>query len=212
MMTDILAFISNPNIVFLLLVLGLAGVLIETFHFGFIIPGVTGVAALGLALWAISAGPVDVNWIGVGLVALAAVLIAMETQLDARGVIGVAGIASLIAGGLMLYRATGADTPAVSLWLIGITSGTIAAVMAVVVYMCISSRRAHKGRSDAERLVGQEAVVSSPIDPTGIIVTPEGTWTAISHDGEAISEGEPVRIVAMDGLVLTVQMVQPASK
>ena len=197
----ILEIISNPNVAFLLII-GISGILIEIFNFGLIVPGVAGLLSLSLAF--IALGNLPVNWIGIGLIVMAAALIVLETQTNAWGLLATAGIICLVIGGLMIYNQSSGLTPVqVSLWILIPIAAAIAISLAGLAWLIGLSPR-NDGIPGKPGLIGETGWVSSSLDPIGIIVTEEGTWSAVSQQGTPIPEGTRVRVVEVDELTLQV--------
>ena len=108
MRTQILKTISNPNIAYILLMIGLAGLYFELSHPGAIFPGVIGGISLVLAFFALQTLPV--NYAGILLIILAIIFFIMEMKISSYGLLSVAGFISLLLGSLMLFKGTGPDT------------------------------------------------------------------------------------------------------
>ena len=205
-----LDFISNPNIAFLLLTIGLAGITIELFNFGLIIPGVIGITCLLLAFLAF--GNLPVNWIGVAFIVLAVVLMVLETQVAGWGALGVGGIVSLVIGGLLLFGNFGtpdvtAPDISVSLWVLAAVAGVAVLSLGTVVWLIRLSRNSAADPPESETLVGESGRVTLDLDPRGVVVIGAGSWTAISEDGTVIESGARVQVVSVDGLTLTVARI-----
>lgn len=203
LLESFLGFISDPNISFILLTIGGLGLVIELFNPGLIAPGVVGVIALLLAFLAL--GNLPVNWAGVAFILAAIVLGILETQVAGFGVLGIGAIVSFIVGGLVLF---GGDSPtmpsvSVSLWLVGSFAGALALALLYVVRSIFQSRR-EGGAATVPALVGATGTVISGLAPRGVVRVGSEIWTAVSQDGTVIPVGETVRILGVDGLILTV--------
>ena len=201
-----LEFISNPNIAFLLLTIGLAGITIELFNFGLIIPGLIGVTFLLFSFLAL--GNLPVNWVGVAFIVLAAILIVLETQVAGWGVLGVGGIISLVIGGLLLFSDFGtpdvtAPDLSVSVWVLAAVAGVALASLGAVVWLIRLSRNSGPP-PESETLVGESGRVTRDLDPRGVVIIGNDSWTAITQDGTVIPRGTRVEVVSVDGLILTV--------
>ena len=203
LLENFLDLISDPNISFILLTIGGLGLVIELSNPGLIAPGVVGVLALLLAFLAL--GNLPVNWAGVAFIMAAIVLGILETQVDGFGVLGVGAIISLILGGLVLFGGASPTMPpvSVSLWLVGSFAGALALSLLYVVRSIHQSRR-EGGAGAAPALVGATGTVTSELAPRGVVRVGSATWTAVSEDGTVLPVGETVRIVGVDGLILTV--------
>ena len=208
---NLLEFLANPNVSFLLFTLGGLGIIIELFNPGLLVPVIVGVICLILAF--VGVGNLPVNWAGVALILLAIVLGAAEVAVAGFGVLGVASVVSLIIGGLLLFAQFGESSPTlpyigVNRWLL---VGVSVASGATVIYL---ARQAVKSRRDRPEeattaIIGQTGAVTVPMQPRGAVRVANDTWTAVSADGSHIDTGEQVRVVSIDGLVLIVARHDP---
>ncbi len=206
-----LEFISNPNIAFLLLTIGILGIGIELFNFGLIVPGVVGVISLLLAF--LASGNLPVNWAGVAFIILGVALILLETQVAGWGVLGIGGIVSLVIGGLILFSGfSGFGHPSptlppisVSLWVLGGLAGVMAVSLAVLVWLIRTSRNnAPEPEPPAAALLGESGRVTLDLDPRGVVVIGTDSWTAVSENGTVIERGTRVKVVGVHELTLSV--------
>ena len=209
-----LEVISDPNVSFILLTLGSLGLVIELFNPGLIAPGVVGAICLLLAF--LAAGNLPVNWAGVVFVLLAVVLVILETQVSGFGILGVGSIISFVVGGLLLFSQFGDRSPtlpevSVSLWLIGGMAATLALAVHFIVRSIHSSRMATL-ESAGPVLLGASGIVASDLAPRGLVRLGDETWTAVSQDGTVIPQGEPVKVIKVDGLILTVSPPDDTNK
>ena len=203
-----LKVISDPNVSFLLLMVGGLGIVVEIFNPGLVGPGVIGVICLLLAFLAL--GNLPVNWAGVVFILLAVVLIVLEIAVSGFGILGVGAIVSLIVGGFLLFNQFGDISPYqpffnVNRWLLYGSSGVVGVAMTYVGLSSYQLRREvspEKSRS----LIGMQATVTAELSPRGIVLVGNETWTAISDDGRVITTGEAVEVQSEDGLILTVSL------
>ena len=210
---NLLEFLSNPNVSFLLFTLGGLGIIIELFNPGLLVPVIVGVICLILAF--VGVGNLPVNWAGVALILLAIVLGAAEVAVAGFGVLGVASVVSLIIGGLLLFAQFGESSPTlpyigVNRWLL---VGVSVASGATVIYL---ARQAVKSRRDrpeeaTSAIVGQTGSVTMAMEPRGAVRVASDTWSAVSADGSYIGAGEQIRVVSVDGLVLVVTRHDPTA-
>ncbi len=197
-----LGLIVNPNVAFILLLVGLAGIGFEFFNPGMILPGALGVISLILALFALSQLPITVA--GVLLILLAIGLIVAETQITSGGALGIGGAISLAAGGLLLFDTN--DGFGVSVPLVIFTAVLFAGFTLFVMSKAIN---AHKGRvrTGWEELAGEKGDVREPIDPEGMVFVSGALWRAKSRDGDAIEVASRVIVDRVDGLTLIVHKI-----
>ena len=206
LLETLLEFLSDPNVSFLLLTIGGLGIVIELFNPGLLVPVIVGVICLILAFVAL--GNLPANWAGVALILLAIVLAAAEVVVAGFGILGIASVVSLVLGGLLLFAQFGDTSPtlpplSVNRWLIVGTAVVAAGSVLYLAREAVKSRR--ERRADAtDSMVGETGAVTRALTPRGVVRIANDTWTAVSDDGGFIEAGEPVRVVAVEGLVLTV--------
>ena len=206
-----LAIISNPNVAFLLLVIGTIGLFIEFLAPGLFAPGIIGGLCLVMAF--VAFGNLPVNWVGLALIAFALVLIFAELQSPGVSFFGAGGVVSFVLGSVLLF---GGFTPGpietpsfrVNYWLIGGITVTLSGFLLFVVRdilmaQKIEERQATKGITTAA-LVGTTGVVSAELAPSGMVSVSGEEWSAVSDTGDSIEEGAEVVITEVEGLTLKV--------
>jgi membrane-bound serine protease (ClpP class) len=194
----ILHTISNPNVAYILMMLGLLGLFFELSTPGAILPGVVGAISLLLAFFAFQALPV--NYAGMLLILLALVLFVLEVKVVSYGMLTVGGIIVMALGSLLLFESA-EPWLRVSRTLIAITVLIVAAFSAFAVSRAIKAHR-HRPETGREGLVGETGVADSDIDPEGKVVVHGEYWNAWSE--ERIARGERIRVVDLEGLRLKV--------
>jgi membrane-bound serine protease (ClpP class) len=201
--TKILKTISDPNIAYILLMIGLAGLYFELSHPGTIFPGVTGGIALILAFFALQTLPV--NYAGILLILLAIIFFILEMKITSYGLLSVAGITALLLGSLMLFEET---SPGMRLsWRVLLpTLLTVSGFFVGVAGLAFRAQVAQP-RTGADGLVGEIGVAKQEIAPEGKVFVHGELWKARAT--KPIPEGTHVRIVKVDGLTLE---VLPAEK
>jgi membrane-bound serine protease (ClpP class) len=202
-----LFILADPNIAFLLLSLGGLGLVIEIINPGLIFPGVIGAILLALAF--ASLGNLPVNWAGVALIALAAVLFIAEFYVSGFGLLGVGSILSFIVGSLLLFAHFGTPSPTapsieVSLWLLVPIAALLTLTGAFIIWTIAKTRKV-VSTLGLSPMVGTEAVVTSDINPRGTVRVKTEVWTAETPSGAVVKAGEKVRVVGMEGVILTVE-------
>ena len=205
----LLSFIADPNIAFMLLSLGSLALVLELLNPGTIIPGLFGVIALVLAFMAL--GSLPVNWAGVALILLAAVLVVVEVNVAGFGIFGAGAIISFVLGGILLFSHFGTPSPTlpafsirVNSWLLGSTAGVLSLGVGGIMWMVIQSRRDSR-KPVIDPLVGAAGRSTTALDPEGQVWVRGETWTARSRGEVTIAPEEEVRVVAVDGPMLTVE-------
>ncbi len=197
----ILRTISNPNIAYILLMLGLAGLYFELSQPGAIFPGVIGGIALILSLYAMQTLPV--NYAGFLLILLAAIFFILEITVQSYGMLSVAGVLSLVLGSLMLYR-----TPDSTIRLaLSVFLPTVLAVSTFFVTVAAFAVKAQmrKPQTGNEALVGMVGEVTRDLTPEGKVFIYGETWNAVSE--EPVARGEKVEVIAVENLKLKVQKI-----
>jgi len=200
--TKILKTIADPNIAFILMMLGLAGLYFELAHPGAVLPGVVGALCLLLAFFAFQTLPV--NFIGILLILLAFILFILEFKVTSYGLLSVGGVISLLIGSIMLFRRGGGE--------MGISWGVLLPTVAIVSLFFIVVAgivfRAHLRRTQtgAAGMVGERGVAHTALGPRGGQVFVHGEyWHAVSE--EPIAQGEAVEVVKVADLKLLVRRV-----
>jgi membrane-bound serine protease (ClpP class) len=191
--------ITDPNVAYVLMMLGMLGLFFELSNPGVVLPGVIGGISLILAFFAFQSLPI--NYAGLLLILFGIVLLIAEIKIVSHGVLAIGGIVSMALGSLMLF-----DAPEVgfrvSWWVIGVT---VAATAGVFLFVVAAGVRA-LGRppsTGSEGLVGKTATVRERLGPEGQVVVSGEIWRAVA-EGEPLEPGAQVRIVAVDGLTLKV--------
>jgi len=195
----LLAVIADPNVAYILMLLGFYGLMFELQNPGAILPGVVGGISLILAFLALSTLPV--NYAGVALILLAVVFFIAEIKVASHGILTIGGIVAMLLGSLMLF-----DAPETGLrisWFVIVpTIGTTAGLMVLAVSAGL--RALYRPQTTgATGMVGQTGVVRRPLDPEGQILVDGELWRAVAEDGP-VAAGERVEILGMDGLTLKV--------
>jgi membrane-bound serine protease (ClpP class) len=195
----VLAVITDPNVAYVLMMLGTIGVLAELYNPGAIFPGVVGGISLILAFFAFQSLPI--NYAGLLLILFGLVLLIAEIKIVSHGVLAIGGTVAMALGSLMLF-----DAPEVgfriSWWVILSTVGATAGLFLFVVTAGVRAltRRPLLGPSG---FIGRTAVARGPLAPEGQVAIQGEIWRAVA-EGEPIDDGAAVRIVDVEGLTLKV--------
>jgi membrane-bound serine protease (ClpP class) len=197
---QILDTLIDPNLIVILMSLGVLGITIELWSPGLIFPGTVGAISLIIGLFGLQILPV--SWAGLLLMLLAAAFFIAELFVVSHGALALAGAAAFVFGSLMLFDPAG-DTYQVSLEVALAVAGTMALMVAIVVTKLVQVRRAEVVTGQ-EELVGQVGVVRQALDPIGLVFVHGELWRA-KTEGEPIPPGEQVRVEGLDdALTLTV--------
>lgn len=196
----VLNAISNPNVAYILMMIGLVGLYFELSNPGAVLPGVVGAVSLVLAFYALQT--LTVNYAGLLLIGLAAIFFILEVKVTSYGLLAVAGVVSLVLGSLMIF-----DSPLpfmrLSMWVVLPTVVIVTVVILTAMYYAV---RIHKKRpvSGAEGLVGESGAAAEDLTPgvPGKVFIEGEYWEAVA-DGPVKSGGR-VRVTGLDGLTLKV--------
>jgi len=194
-----LSYVSDPNVAYILMMIGIYGILFEIYNPGAIFPGVIGGISLILALYAFQTIPI--SYAGLFLIILGIIFFILEVKIISHGVLGIAGIISIIIGSIMLI-----DLPShilsisyKTIILVGILSGIF--VFGILSYAI--KAQLSKVKTGKEGLIGETGIARMDIHTQGRIFLHGELWNARSD--EFIKEGEKVVVVGVDNLVLKVK-------
>ena len=197
----LLAIISNPNIAYVLMLVGIYGLIYEFSNPGAVVPGTVGAVSLVLALYAFQLLPI--NYAGVALMLLGLVLMVAEAFAPSFGALGIGGVAAFVVGSLILID-TDAPGFGLSIPLILTVAVTSAVLLVFVVGMAIESRR-RPVVSGAEQLLAATGQAVARFQGEGSVRLHGEIWTARSR--EPVAAGQVVRVTGRDGLTLFVEPV-----
>lgn len=200
---QLLGTLTNPNIVFLLLTIGVQAILIELSSPGGWVAGFIGVVSLALAVYGL--GILPVNWFGILFIIIAFVLFIVEIKSPVHGALTAAGTASFIVGAMVLFNS--ATVPSFFQVNVPLVIGTAAVTSAGFLAIVMFAIRAQKTpiRMGREALTGRVGVVRDPLSPEGSVHLEGELWTAESADGARIETGTHVIVVKVQGLKLIVR-------
>ena len=191
----------DPNLAFIFFWLGLALIVLELIIPGHIFSGTVGTILLIVSI--VSFGLLPVRLIGVALLVASVVFFVLELKVPGLGVWSLAGLASLVAGGLFLYDGSGGVR--VSPLVLIAVAGGVALFFGVAVSKLIAIRRVPPVPHGADAIVGKDGVViGAGLGPNGVVRVASEEWRAVSTSGP-LPMGARVRVTGLDGLVLTVE-------
>ena len=190
--------VSTPDVAYLLLLIGMFGIIFELYNPGIGLAGIIGAIALLLGFYALSVLPT--NWAGVLLIVLAVTFLVVDLHTAGLGVWTVGGIAGLVLGGLILFSG---DLLDVSIG--AIVAGVVGSLLFFISVMTAALRvRLRKPITGEEGLIGAVAEAKTDIAPEGTVVTKGALWRARTME-TGIAAGEKVQVKATEGLVLLVE-------
>jgi membrane-bound serine protease (ClpP class) len=204
---ELLSILTNPNIVFLLLTIGVQAILIELSSPGGWIAGFIGVVCLALAIYGL--GILPVNYFGLIFLAIAFVLFILDIKAPTHGALTVAGIASLIVGALVLFNSPSVPSfQRVSVPLVVGTSIATGMIFLGIVGFALRAMRAPV-RTGQESLMGRVGTVRKTLDPRGTVQLGSELWTASVEPGAAdIPPGTRIQVVRVEGVRLVVRRTE----
>src|SRR5215216_1736813 len=201
---QLLEILVNPNVAYLLILLGLIGLGIEVFNPGLIAPGTLGVISLLLGLYGSAQLPVTVT--GVLLLVFGVAMIIAEAHLPTHGILGASGVAALIASGLLLYD-TNTSAFEISPIVVVVVGVLLGGSLAFAVERAVRARRQPK-RAGWEEMIGAIGEVREPLDPLGQVFVQGALWRArLTDDRRELERGSRVRVESVEGLTLHVSPV-----
>jgi len=198
---NIMEVVSDPDIAYILMIIGILGLMVELANPGVILPGVVGGVSLVLALFGFEALPV--NFAGVLLILLAIAFLIAEIKIVSHGMLTVAGVVSLVFGSLMLYDDS---DPAlrVSWSVIAVAACSLVGFSLFAVSRAV---RAHQARptTGREGLIGETGRAVTDLAPEGKVFVRGEFWNA--RCDEPVATGELVEITGIEGMVLTIRRI-----
>lgn len=202
----LLGVLTEPTVAYLLLLVGLYGLVIEAYTPGALFPGVTGAICLLLALYALQVLPV--NYAGVALIVLGVGLMAAEFALPSFGSLGIGGVVALVAGSLLMFDT---DVPGFGLpgrLVLGIAVASSFAFMGLV-WLAARARK-RPVVTGKEELLGHRAIAVGDFDGRGEVRIRGEIWQAVSTG--PVQRGQAVRVRSMQGLVLEIAPDEPQAQ
>jgi membrane-bound serine protease (ClpP class) len=197
--TELLGVITNPNIAYILMLIGIYGIIFEFFSPGMVLPGVLGSISLVLALYAFQVLPV--NYAGLALIGLAVVMMVGEMLMPSFGALGIGGIVAFVVGSIMLIDIE-APGFGISWQLIGGVALAAAAMLLLLMAMLARSRQ-RPVATGREEMVGSRARVIEWHGGAGRVRIHGEIWRA--RGPAPLQPGQEVRVIGIDGLTLQVE-------
>lgn len=190
--------ITDPNIAFLLMTIGLNAIIFELSQPGGYLSGVLGAICLVLALF--SLGVLSVNWTGLIFVGLSFILLIADVKAPTHGILTILGVVSFILGSMILFSSPFAQVSIFLVVAVGLVTGIFFAFVVAKV-LGIRKRRPVTG---LEGLVGQPAVARTDLNPTGTVFLKGELWQAVASEGK-VRKGDQVEITGINGFTLRVR-------
>jgi membrane-bound serine protease (ClpP class) len=204
--TRVLDFLVDPNLIVLLMSIGLLGITIEILNPGLIFPGTIGAISLILGFFGLQVLPI--SWAGLLLMLLALGFFVAEAFVVSHGALALAGTVSFVLGALLLFDPAG-DIYDVSIWVALAIALTLALVIGGALAKVWQVRRT-RPQTGEEEMRGAVGVVRGRLDPEGLVFVHGELWQAYTDDGP-IEPGEEVEVERIDGLRLEVRRAEPST-
>lgn len=196
---ELLAVITSPTIAYLLLLVGIYGLVLEGYNPGALVPGVVGAICLLMALYALQMLPV--NYAGLGLILLGVILMIAEIMVPSFGVLGIGGIIAMVIGSIILID-TDAPGFTVSRSLIGGVAAAGSLGLMAIVWFAVKARQ-RPVVSGREQLVGEHGSALETFEGEGEVFVHSERWSAVST--APVREGQGIEVTGVDGLILKVR-------
>jgi membrane-bound serine protease (ClpP class) len=202
--TELFALVTDPDVAFILMLIGIYGIVLEFFNPGAVAPGLIGVISLLVSLYALAFIPI--NYAGAALVLIGIGLMIAEVHIGTFGALGVGGIAAFVIGALMMFpeRAPGFALSA------AVVIGAAIASAALILLMLAALLRSRKRPvvTGGEALIGAEGEVVTWQESEGRVRVQGELWLARAK--APLLAGTRIKVVGRDGLVLFVEAIRPA--
>lgn len=200
----LLDIISDPNIAYILLLLGLYGIFFELYNPGAILPGIVGVISLILAFYSMHSLPV--NYAGLALIIFAIILFILEIKIVSHGLLAIGGVVSLLLGSMMLIKSgSSLEMARISRAVIISATAVTALFFLFIVGLGLKAQR-RKVVTGIEALIGDTGEVMETLSPAGTVRVQGEIWKAESLAG-SINKGDKVRVKEMKNFTLYVEPI-----
>jgi membrane-bound serine protease (ClpP class) len=198
----VLSRLSDPNISYIIMMLGFYGLIFELFSPGAIFPGIIGVICLILAFYSMSSMPV--NYAGLGLIIFGIILYLLEIKVVSHGLLAIGGTVSVLLGSMILFRTSPVENYVSLSWSVIISVTAFSALFFLfLVTMGLRAQRS-KPASGVNTMIGQTALTLGDLNPAGQVSVLGEIWKAVSLSGK-IPENEKVTVKEIKELTLYVE-------
>lgn len=200
----LLNIISDPNVAYILFMLGLYGLMFELYSPGTILPGIIGGICIILALYAMHTLPV--NYAGLALIVFAVILFLLEIKVVSHGLLGIGGVVSLFLGSVMLFR-SGTDWEIARIsWGVIISTVVITSLFFLfIIGLGLKAQRA-KPSTGIEGMIGETGEAINELNPMGNVRVRGEIWNGKVMNG-IIGAGQKIKVTAVQNLTLIVELV-----
>ncbi len=198
--TKILTVITDPNVAYILMLLGIYGLIYELANPGFILPGIVGTICLLLALYTFQILPI--NYAGLALIILGITFLIAEAFVPSFGALGIGGIVAFVVGSVILMDEEGMR---ISLYLIGSTALVSAGFLLLLMSRIFTMRR-KKVVTGAEEMIGITGEALEDFTEEGRVWVHGESWQAQSS--APVKKGQKIKVTAKEGLLLKIKIIQ----
>ncbi|MCG8414679.1 MAG: nodulation protein NfeD [Pseudomonadales bacterium] len=196
---EFLSMITDPNVAYILLMIGIYGLILEFYNPGLGLPGIAGVICLLLGAYALQMLPI--NYVGLALIVVGIGLMVTEAMSPSFGVFGLGGVVAFVLGSVILMD-TELEAFRISIGIIAAFAVASAGIFLFVLGMLVRARQ-QKVVSGMEAMIGGPGIALQAFDRSGHVRAFSENWKAESD--EPIEEGEEVQITGINGLTLKVK-------
>jgi membrane-bound serine protease (ClpP class) len=197
-----LAVITDPNVAYILLMIGIYGLIMEFYNPGLGLPGITGVICLLLGAFALQMLPI--NYVGLALILVGMALMLTEALSPSFGVFGLGGVVAFVLGSIILMD-TELDAYRISVPIIAAFAVASAGIFLFALGAVLNARR-QKVVTGIEAMIGSEAIALEDFDGRGNVRACSELWSAVTD--QPVKKGNKVKITAVDGLTLKVSKLE----
>jgi membrane-bound serine protease (ClpP class) len=202
--TELFALVTDPDVAFILMLIGIYGIVLEFFSPGAVAPGLIGAISLLVSLYALAFIPI--NYAGAALVLIGIALMIAEVHIGTFGALGVGGIAAFVIGALMMFPERVPGFALSGAVVIGAAIASAALILLVLAALLRSRNRPVV--TGGEALIGAEGEAVAWQDSEGRVRVQGELWLARAK--APLAAGTRVKVVSRDGLVLFVEAIRPA--
>ena len=199
---ELLSVITNPNIAYILMLLGVYGLFFEMANPGYVLPGVIGGISMLLALYALQVLPV--NYAGLALMILGIIFMVGELFAPSFGALGIGGIIAFVMGSVILFDTEGSEIQVAIPIIVAVS--TVSSIFFLIVLRMVFAAHNKPVVSGVDEMLGSIGQVLEDFEKSGHIHIHGETWQVQSQS--PFRSGDQVRVVAIDGLILSVEPVK----
>ncbi len=196
--------LSDPNIAYILMLLGIYGLLFELYNPGSVLPGVVGGISLILAFYSFHTLPI--NYAGFALIVFAIILFVADLKVASHGILTIGGVIALILGSMMLIRSDSALEFVQLSWSVILTCSALTVVFFMFIIGVGLKALRSKPTTGREGLVGEVGESLTALEPAGRVTIHGEIWNAVTVSGN-IAKGAKVRVISIESLTLRVEEV-----